>query len=203
MPANKSARAAARSAPPASDRAGGGRRHRRSLRRRPRTPASQARAPTSRTRPRASRARRSRSPRRARKPRERLPVDRSKYQTIRSLDAAQGLDRARARCRPFRDRRRGDLDRSDAGRDLRHRAGARRRTTPAMCRSPTSSPATAPGLFDAGLAPDQIKAARRAGGAEAAAGIRRHPQDRLQHQVQRRDAGAARHHAAQPSTTRS
>ena len=54
------------------------------------------------------------------------------------------------------------------------------------------------GLFAAGLAPDQIRAGRRAGGAAAAAGIGRHPEDRLQHQVQRRDAGAARHHPAQP-----
>ena len=44
--------------------------------------------------------------------------------------------------------------------------------------------------------PDQGR--RRAGGAAAAAGISRHPEDRLQHQVQRRDARAARHHAAQP-----
>ncbi len=34
------------------------------------------------------------------------------------------LDRASARRRPVRDRRQGELDRSDAGRDLRHRAGA-------------------------------------------------------------------------------
>ena len=44
--------------------------------------------------------------------------------------------------------------------------------------------------------PDQGR--RCACGVEAAAGIGRHPQDRLQHQVQRGDAGAARHHAAQP-----
>ena len=77
------------------------------------------------------------------------PVDRSKYQTIRSLDAAQRLDRAGARCRPFRDRGQGEFDRSDAGRDLRHRAGAgaqrrllrparpqtiRRRRRPVRCR---------------------------------------------------------------------
>ena len=93
-------------------------------------------------------------------------------------------------------------DRSDAGRHLRHRAGAgaercllrparpqaiRRRRRPVRRRPRTR--------------PDQGR--RRAGGVEAAAGISRHSQDRLQHQVQRRDAGAARHHAAQPSTTRS
>ena len=44
--------------------------------------------------------------------------------------------------------------------------------------------------------PDQGR--RCACGVEAAAGIGRHSQDRLQHQVQRGDAGAARHHAAQP-----
>ena len=39
--------------------------------------------------------------------------------------SAQRLDRAIARHRSFRHRRQGQLDRSDAGRDLRHRAGAR------------------------------------------------------------------------------
>ena len=59
------------------------------------------------------------------------------------------------------------------------------------------------GLFDAGprARPDQGR--RRACGAEAAAGIGRHSQDRLQHQVQRRDAGAARHHRCATTTTRS
>ena len=93
-------------------------------------------------------------------------------------------------------------DRSDAGRDLRHRAGARaqrcllcparpqaiRRRRRAVRRRPRAGP-------------DQGR--RRAGGAEAAAGIRRHSQDRLQHQVQRGDARAARHHACATSTTRS
>src|SRR6478752_5952580 len=35
-------------------------------------------------------------------------------------------------------------------------------------------------------------------GAETAAGVPRHPQARLQHQVHRRGAGAARRYAAQP-----
>jgi len=52
------------------------------------------------------------------------------------------------------------------------------------------------GLFDAGLAADQIKSS------DALAALsrcwnRQHSEDRLQHQVQRRDAGAAWHHAAQ------
>jgi DNA polymerase-1 len=44
--------------------------------------------------------------------------------------------------------------------------------------------------------PDQGRRCTR--GVEAALGIGRHPQDRLQHQIQCGDAGAARHHAAQP-----
>ena len=109
---------------------------------------------------------------------------------------AERLDRPRPRRRPFRDRRQGELDRSDAGRHLRHCAGAgaerrllhsaraqaiRRRRRPVRC--------------GACAGPDQGE--RGAGRAEAAAGIRRHPQDRLQRQVQRGDVRAGRHHAAQ------
>ena len=90
-----------------------------------------------------------------------------------------------------------DLDRSDAGRDVRHRAGARaqrcllyparpqaiRRRRRAVRRRPRAGP-------------DQGR--RRAGRAAPAAGIGRHPEDRLQHQVQRRDVRAAWHHHPQP-----
>ena len=98
--------------------------------------------------------------------------------------------------------RMAELDRSDAGRHLRHRAGAgaeRRLLRPARPQAVRRRRRPVRRRPRAG--PDQGR--RRARGAEAAAGISRHPQDRLQHQVQRRDAGAARHHAAQPSTTRS
>ena len=131
-----------------------------------------------------------------------LPVDRSKYQTIRNLDRTQGLDRARLRRRPLRDRRHGELRRSDAGRHLRHcaGAGAERRLLRAA-RPPAVRRRRGPVRRRPRAGPDQGR--RRAGRAEAAAGIIRHSQDRLQHQVQRRDAGAARHHPAQSSTTRS
>ena len=55
----------------------------------------------------------------------------------------QGLDRARLRRRPLRDRRQGELRRSDAGRHLRHCAGAGAERRLLTCRSPTGSPATA------------------------------------------------------------
>ena len=72
-----------------------------------------------------------------------------------------------------------------------------RPTTPAIFRSATSNPATAPACSPRARAgPDQ--GGRRARRAEAAAGIGRHPEDRLQHQVQRRDVRAARHHHPQP-----
>ena len=101
-----------------------------------------------------------------------LPVDRSKYQTIRNARRAQGLDRARLRRRQLRDRRQGELRRSDAGRDLRHRAGAGaerrllRAARPQAIRRRRGPVRRRPRA-------DQIKARRRAGRAEAAAGIDR------------------------------
>ena len=114
-----------------------------------------------------------------------LPVDRSKYQTIRSLDELKALDRARARCRPCRDRRQG-----------RH---ASIRCRPKSCGIALALGAQRRLLYPArpqairrrrravrrraGAGPDQ--GGRRAGRAAADAGIGGHPQDRLQHQVQR------------------
>ncbi len=51
-------------------------------------------------------------------------IDRSKYQTIRSLDELRAWIARGIRCRPFRHRGQVQLDRSDAGGDVRHRAGA-------------------------------------------------------------------------------
>ena len=59
------------------------------------------------------------------------------------------------------------------------------------------------GLFDAGLAPDQIKAGDALDALRPLLESPGHSQDRLQHQVQRRDVRAAWHHHSQPSTTRS
>ena len=179
--------------------------HRRSLRRgaQPAAPASQERpAPTSRTRPRASRARRSRSPPPAPKRHGRLPVDRSKYQTIRSLDELKAwiarvhdvghvaIEAKASSIDPMQAEICGIALALGAERRLLYPArpqAVRRRRRPVR-RRPRAGP-------------DQGR--RRARGAEAAAGIAGHPQDRLQHQVQRRDVRAARHHHAQPSTTRS
>ena len=126
------------------------------------------------------------------------PVDRSKYQTIRSLDQLNGLDRAGARCRPCRDRGQGQFDRSDAGRDLRHRAGARRPTTPATSRSATSNPATAPACSPPASRRTRSRPATRSTALRPLLESAGHPEDRLQHQVQRRDVRAARHHPPQP-----
>ena len=125
------------------------------------------------------------------------PVDRSKYRTVRTLGRTQRLDRAGPRCRPFRHRGQGDLDRSDAGGDVGHRAGAgaeRRLLYPAGPQAVRRW--LRPVRRGSRARPDQGR--RRHRGAEAAAGIGRDPEDRLQHQVQRRDAGAAWRHPAQP-----
>ncbi len=53
------------------------------------------------------------------------------------------------------------------------------------------------GLFDAGLAPDQIKASDALAALKPLLESVGHFEDRLQYQVQRRDAGPAWHHAAQ------
>ena len=85
----------------------------------------------------------------------------------------QGLDRARLRRRPLRDRRHGELRRSDAGRHLRHcaGAGAERRLLRAA-RPPAVRRRRGPVRRRARARPDQGR--RRAGRAEAAAGIIRH-----------------------------
>ena len=162
-----------------------------------------ATAATSRTRPRARRARRSRSPRRAPKPRAKLPVDRSKYQTIRNLDRAQGLDRARPRRRPFRDRRQGRTSIDPMQADICGIALALAPNDACYVPLAHKQSGDGAGLFDAGLAPDQIKAGDALAALRPLLESAGHPQDRLQHQVQRRDVRAARHHPAQPSTTRS
>ena len=126
-----------------------------------------------------------------------LPVDRSKYQTIRNLDELKAWIARVHDAGHFAIEAKAELDRSDAGRDLRHRAGAgaqRRLLHPA--RPQAIRRRRRPVRRRPGAGPDQ--GGGRAGGAAAAAGIGRHPQDRLQHQVQRRDVRAARHHHPQP-----
>ena len=128
---------------------------------------------------------------------KKIPVDRKKYETIRSLDALKAwIARVGDAGQFVIDAMSNSIDPMQA--ELSGSRWRSRRTMRPMFRSATSNPAAAPGLFDAGLAPDQIKAARRACRAQAAAGIGRHPQARLQHQIYRCVAGAARHHAAQP-----
>ena len=161
-------------------------------------PPSKGATATARTRRQASRARRvSLAAARAEAARK-TPVDRSKYQTIRSLDELNAWIARVARRRALRDRGQGELDRSDAGRDV---AASRWRSAPNdACYVPLAHKAVRrrrrPVRRRARAGPDQGR--RRASTAlkpllESAG----HSEDRLQHQVQRRDAGAARHHPAQ------
>ena len=147
---------------------------------------------TGRTSRRASRARRRRSPQRAPKRSRKIPVDRKQVRDHPQPRCAQGLDRARRRRRPCRHRCRCRLDRPDAGRARPASRWRWRRTRPATSRSATSTGDGA-GLFDAGLAPDQITAARRARRAEAAARIRRLLKIGHNIKFDRGAAGAARH----------
>ena len=154
-------------------------------RRRQAARARRARTPPSRTRPRAPRARRSRSPR-AREARRAKTAGRSQQvpdHPQRSTELKAWIARV-PRCGQLRHRHQVELDRSDAGRDLRHRAGAgaeRRLLCPA--RPPQSGDGA--GLFDAGLAPDQIKAGDALAALKPLLEFAGHPQDRLQHQVRR------------------
>ncbi len=73
-----------------------------------------------------------------------LPFDRSEVSDHPQARRAERLDRARARRRPVRDRAQGEFDRPDAGRHLRHRAGARAERCLPTCRWRTSNRAAAP-----------------------------------------------------------
>ena len=110
---------------------------------------------------------------------------------------AQRLDRAGARNRSFRDRGQDQFGQSDAGRHLRHRAGAGAERC-LLCPARPQTIRRRRRIVRCGprARPDQVR--RRARCAAAAAGIGRHPEDRIRRQVQRRDAGAAWHHPAQP-----
>ena len=131
-----------------------------------------------------------------------IPVDRSKYQTIRSLDA---LDAWIARVHDVGyfalEAKANSIDPMQA-----EISGIALALAPNdACYIPLAHKQSGDGagLFAAGLAPDQIKAGDALEALRPLLESRRHPQDRLQHQVQRRDARAARHHRAQPATTRS
>ena len=145
----------------------------------------------------ASDPRRRRAPKRVRK----LPVDRSKYETIRTLDRLKdwvarihdaGMLRDRGQAPNSIDPMQADmcgialaLAPNDACYIPLAPQAVRRRRRPVR-RRPRAGP---------------DRGARRARSAEADAGIRGHSEDRLQRQVHRRDAGAARHrHAATPTT---
>ena len=130
-----------------------------------------------------------------------LPVDRSKYETIRTLDRTEGLDRAHPRHRHVRDRRQGNV------RSIRCRptsAASRWRSAPNdACYIPLAHKQSGDGagLFDAGLAPDQIKACDALDALKPlleSAGILKIG---FNIKFNARDAGAARHHACATSTT--
>ena len=176
------------------------------LRRRPSqggsSPPPQAGRTARATRPRASRARRSRSPPRAPKQRAKTPVDRSNTRpSARSTELKAWIARVHDAGHFAIEAKANSIDPMQAE-ISRHRAGAgaqRRLLHPA--RPQAVRRRRRPVRRRPCARPDQGE--RRARGAAAAAGIRRHPEDRLQHQVQRRDAGAARHHACATTTMRS
>ncbi|MGY4424861.1 hypothetical protein ACVWY2_007310 [Bradyrhizobium sp. JR6.1] len=132
-------------------------------------------------------------------PRRSDPQDRLRSQGLpgdRQSRSAQRLCRARARHRLHRDRGDVGIDRPDAGRTVGTgaRRGAQRRLL-----HPAQPPA---GRWRRRAVrcgprarPDQDR--RGTEGAEAAAGVRRHPEGRLRRQVHLGDLGAARRHAAQ------
>ena len=171
------------------------------LPRRRRRDARASRAPTGRTGPQASRARRLRSPPRAPRPRARLPVDRNKYQTIRSLDALNALiARVHDQGHVAIEAKANSIDPMQA-----EMCGIALALAPNdACYIPLGHKQSGDGagLFAAGLAPDQITTTDALAALRAAAGIGRHPQDRVQHQVQRGAVRATwrRHHATR--TTR-
>ena len=149
------------------------------------------------TRPTASRAPRFRSPPRARRRRAKLPFDRSKYQTIRSLDELNAwIARVHDVGHFAIDAKANSIDPMQAEMcGIALALGAQRRLLcPAQPQAIRRRRRPVRRRPRAG--PDQGQ--RRARGAAAAAGIGRHPEDRLQHQVQRRDVRAAWRHHPQP-----
>ena len=127
---------------------------------------------TGRTRRPASRARRSRSPPRAPRPRAKLPVDRNKYQTIRSLDELNAwIARVHDTGHVAIEAKANSIDPMQA-----EMCGIALALAPNdACYIPLGHKQSGDGagLFAAGLAPDQIKAADALDGAAAAAGIGR------------------------------
>ena len=155
-----------------------------------------ARMPTSRTRPRARRARRSRWLPHARKPRENSPS--TAANTRPSATPPNSRHGSRARTMPAVSR--STSSRTPAIRCRPTSAASRwrwRRTTPVTCRSPTARPVTARACSTPGSRPTRSSGKTPRPRSSRCWNRPRHSQDRLQHQVQRGDAGAARHHVAQ------
>ena len=123
-----------------------------------------------------------------------LPVDRSKYQTIRSLDQLKAWIARAHETGQFAIEAKAD---SRSTRCRPKSAASRWRSAPNdACYIPLGHKQSGggAGLFDAAAWRRTRSSRPSARRAAAAAGIGRHSQDRLQHQVQRRDVRAARHH---------
>ena len=131
-----------------------------------------------------------------------LPVDRNKYQTIRTLDQLKAwIARVHDVGHFAIEAKANSIDPMQA-----EMCGIALALGPNdACYVPLGHKQSGDGagLFDAGLAPDQIKASDALRRAAAAAGIGRHPQDRLQHQVQRGDVRASTASPSATMTTRS
>ena len=125
-----------------------------------------------------------------------LPVDRTKYQTIRSLDELKAwIVRAREAGRFAVELKANSIDPMQA--DICGIALALAPNDAAYVPLAHKQSGGGAGLFDAGLAPDQIKESDALDALKPLLESAGDPQDRLQHQVRRRDAGAGRHHLAQ------
>ena len=173
---------------------GTSRRERRPSSREPRRRSGGAEA-----KPPASRERRSRSPPRGPK---KAPDFRrsSKYQTIRTLDELNAVVAASINGHVAVEAKASSIDPMQA--EISGIALALAANDAGYSRSPTGNPATAPDCSTPALRRTRSGLDDALDSAEADPGIAGHPQDRLQRQVQRGDAGAARHRGPQSSTMR-
>ena len=125
-----------------------------------------------------------------------LPVDRSKYQTIRSLGELNAwIARVHDVGHFAIEAKANSIDPMQA--EISGIALALAPNDAAYVPLAHRQSGGGAGLFDSGLAPDQIKTGDALEALKPLLEVARHPEDRLQHQVQRRDVRAGRHHRPQ------
>ncbi len=125
-----------------------------------------------------------------------LPIDRSKYQTIRGLDQLNAfIARVHDAGHVAIEAKAASIDPMQT--DICGIALALAPNDVAYVPLAHRQSGDGGGLFDAGLAPDQIKLDDAVTALRADPGIAGYPQDRLQHQVQRGDVRTGRHYHPQ------